>query len=140
MNGVKNMSPDKKEIIEKIARNLSNHDNVVFAYIFGSFVSCPHYNDIDVAVFISDLNGISPLILEFDLDAALEDSVSAPVDVRIINNAPVSFAYNIIKNMVVVVDKQESVRSDFEGQTFKEYFDLRHLRREYLRDVIHAPV
>lgn len=78
--------------------------------------------------------------LELEIEAEVEDAIRIPIDVRIINNAPLSFIYNILKNNIVVVDKDRSLRTDFEGVICKKYFDFQYLRREYLREIINAPV
>ncbi|MCC5994378.1 MAG: nucleotidyltransferase domain-containing protein [Candidatus Aenigmarchaeota archaeon] len=42
----------KEEIIRKIAEVLKNEKKVAFAYLFGSFLSSKHYNDVDLAVYV----------------------------------------------------------------------------------------
>ncbi len=70
------------------------------------------------------------------IENELENIIHFPVDVRIINNAPLSFQYNVIKTSIVIVDKDKIFRNDFEGLVFKKYFDFVHLRNEYLREII----
>lgn len=136
----KSSTEEKDVLIERISNILKTKEYVLFAYIFGSFASGERFNDIDVGIFISGERTRSPLRLELEIENELEDSVRMPVDVRIINNAPLSFIYNILKNNIVVVDKDRSFRTEFEGLIYKKYFDFQHLRREYLREIINAPV
>ena len=137
----KRLSAKEKEVlIEKISDVLKAKEYIIFAYIFGSFASEDSFQDIDVGIFTSGVNDRSPLRLELEIEADLEDAIHIPVDVRIINNAPLSFIYNILKNKIVIVDNDKSLRADFEGLVYKRYFDLQHLRNEYLREVINAPV
>ncbi len=131
---------DKKHLIEKAAAALQSKEYIVFAYIFGSFTAAASFNDIDFAIFIHGENPESPLTLELELELELENTLGFPVDMRIINNAPVSFVYNVLKSRVVIVDKNISLRSDFEGLICKKYFDYTHLRDEYLREIINAAV
>ena len=133
---------DKKRAIqENIAAKFQSKELVVFAYIFGSFVSGDDgFNDIDVAVYLSDLGGKRPLEFELELEGELETVTRIQVDVRVINTAPLTFVYNVLKNGVVLVDRDPLHRADFEGRICKEYFDFRHLREEYLRETAHAPV
>ena len=138
--GKKRMSGDRKRVIaEKIAAALAGKDDVCFAYIFGSFASKDGFKDIDVGIFISDENIASHLSLELELERELEDAVRMPVDVRIINNAPLSFVYNVLRQKFVIVDKDKTWRADFEGLVYKKYFDFKYLRDEYLREIINAP-
>lgn len=134
------LTQEKKILIERTSNILKVKEHVLFAYIFGSFASKERFNDIDVGIFISGEKPKLPLKLELEIEAELEDTLHTPVDVRIINNAPLSFIYNILKNNIVVVDRDRSFRTDFEGLIYKKYFDLKYLRREYLREIINAPV
>jgi predicted nucleotidyltransferase len=135
------LSTKEKEVLaEKISDILKAKEYILFAYIFGSFVSGDGFKDIDIGVFISGAEGKSPLKLELKLEGEIEHAIHMPVDIRIINNAPSSFIYNILKGGTVIVDKNKSLRSDFEGMVFKKYFDFQHLRNEYLREIINAPL
>lgn len=141
MNKKKYLSQKEKDIlIGRIFSVLQQNEYILFAYIYGSFASNKEFNDIDVGIFISDENMKSPLQMELDLEGELEDKIKTPVDVRIINHAPLSFIYNVLKSGFVAVDKDISLRSDFEGLIFKKYFDFQYLRKEYLREIVNAPV
>lgn len=153
----------KNDIIKTIAGILSSYQEVIFAYIFGSFTLSGNtqegkkFSDIDVAVYLSDsrnglhftddITGIvqhgehrNNLNLEFKLENMIEDFINIPADVRVLNNSPLAFQYNIIKNGIVIVDRDKNLRADFEGLTFKKYFDYAHLRDEYLGNIINAPI
>jgi len=141
MNKKKYLSQKEKDIlIGRIFSVLQQNEYILFAYIYGSFASNKEFNDIDVGIFISDENMKSPLQMELDMEGELEDKIKTPVDVRIINHAPLSFIYNVLKSGFVAVDKDISLRSDFEGLIFKKYFDFQYLRKEYLREIVNAPV
>src|SRR3990172_10849016 len=120
---------DKDFLIKRISEILEADERIIFAYIFGSFISGNGFRDIDVAVFISGEDA-HPLKAELEMEAKIEAATHLPVDVRIINNAPLSFVYNVLKHKSVIVDKDKSLRTDFEGLIFKKYFDYRHLREE----------
>ncbi len=131
---------DRERLIGKIAEIVGSKEHVLFAYIFGSFSTGGQFRDIDVGVYISDGPGASTLNEELELEAELEEACRVPVDARIMNRAPLTFVYNILKSGMVIVDKDRSKRSDYEGLIYKKYFDVQHLRREYLREILHAPV
>lgn len=131
---------DRKALIEKIVSTLKDKEYTLFAYIFGSFTTGDDFNDIDIGIFIAEEKVDSPLSMELELERELEDVLHVPVDVRILNNAPLSFVYNVLKNGVVIVDVDALLRADFEGMVYKKYFDFRHLRNEYLREILHAAV
>ena len=85
-----------------------------------------------------DLN--SPLKFELGLKARLEDLINYPVDLRILNHAPLSFCQNVIRHGKVIIDKDPNLRAEFTGKVLKQYFDFSIFRKRYLNEVINAPV
>lgn len=155
---------NKNTLIDKIKKHLKSKDDILFTYIFGSFalsyrsrlaekmefdkeqslLNINSFKDIDVAIYLSKNNsesaGSSSLLSELELEEELENILHIPVDVRTINNAPLAFQYNVIKTGIIIIDNDINLRSDFEGLTFKKYFDFIHLRNEYLREIPNAAV
>jgi predicted nucleotidyltransferase len=130
---------EREAIIQKLSQTLEDKNDIIFAYLFGSFNSQESFHDIDIGVFIS-LNEPKVLEIELELERELGDMIHMPVDVRIMNEAPLSFNYQVIKGGITIVDKNKDMRADFEGLVFKKYFDFQHLRNEYLREVASAPI
>jgi predicted nucleotidyltransferase len=130
---------EKEALISKAREALKTWKHIVFAYIFGSFVTEEQFNDIDIGVFLSDSGTIPLLTQELKMERQISDILGFTVDVRIINNAPLTFIYNILKSRIVLIDRDSSFRADFEGLICKKYFDFQYLRREYLREIINAP-
>jgi predicted nucleotidyltransferase len=130
---------EREAIIQKLSQTLEDKNDIIFAYLFGSFNSQESFHDIGIGVFIS-LNEPKVLEIELELERELGDMIHMPVDVRIMNEAPLSFNYQVIKGGITIVDKNKDMRADFEGLVFKKYFDFQHLRNEYLREVASAPI
>jgi len=123
------LSAKEKEVLtERISDILKTKEYVLFAYIFGSFASEGSFKDIDIGIFVAGEKFKSPLRLELDMEGEIESAIHTPVNIRIINNAPLSFIYNILKKGIVIVDNDKSLRTDFEGLAYKKYFDFQHLR------------
>lgn len=129
----------KARITDEVAALLARKENILFAYVFGSFVTADSFQDIDIALYVKDGTEES-LILELAIERELEDTVGLPVDVRIINHASSAFVYNVIKGKIVVVERDRLIRSDFESLIFKKYFDQQRFKREYLKEIINAPL
>ena len=119
----------KEEIIGRIKEYLNKRKEVLFAYIFGSFVGSDEFSDIDIALYV---DGERSLKYEFEIEDDLEAMLKIPVDVRVINNAPVSFSYGVLRDGLLI--KDNDIRSDFQVMKFKEYMDYVHLRDAYIRD------
>ncbi|MGB7296740.1 MAG: nucleotidyltransferase domain-containing protein [Candidatus Aminicenantales bacterium] len=130
---------EKDALVRKLSIQLGKSKDIVFAYVFGSFAKEGKFSDIDVAVYLRR-EVKSPLDWEVRLEGKLQSIGHFPVDVRIINRAPLSFIYQVIKGGLLVVDKEPFLRADFEGLVLKKYLDFAYYRRQYLKEVIHAPV
>jgi predicted nucleotidyltransferase len=133
-------SSQKEKLIEIFARQLEKqYKEIRFAYIFGSFISETYFSDIDLGIVLGvDLK--SPLDFEIELENRLEKIAKLPVDVRVLNYAPISFTQNVFRTGRVILDKYPNIRADFEGRILKKYFDFAPYHRAYLQEVINAPV
>jgi len=139
---MRNPPPDdeKNRVLETVRSTLEKNPPILFAYVFGSFVTEDHYKDIDIGIFLKGDTVDSPLKLELRLESEIQEAVRIPADVRVLNKSPLGFVYNALKSGVLLLDRDEAARADFEGLTYKRYFDFQHLRKEYLREIINAPV
>jgi predicted nucleotidyltransferase len=131
---------EKNRVLQTVRATLEKNPSIRFAYVFGSFVTQDHYKDIDIGIFLGGETADSPLKLELSLESEIQEAVRVPADVRSLNNSPLGFVYNVLKSGVLLLDRDEAVRVDFEGLTYKRYFDFQHLRKQYLREIINAPV
>lgn len=130
----------KSEIIEKITSFLEKYrKDLIATYIFGSFITEGYFSDIDIALLTRE-NPTSPLDFELMIEASIENIVKYPVDIRVINQAPLSFCQNVIKCGKVIMETDPDIRADFQGQMLKKYFDFARFHRQYLNEVRHAPV
>jgi predicted nucleotidyltransferase len=119
---------EKERIKENILNLLRQREEILFSYIHGSFLE-NNFRDIDIAVYLLDEK--KPLKYELNLEREIEDVAGVPVDVRILNNAPLSFRFNVIKNGILLFSRNENVRCDFESLSMVEYHDFDYLRKNY---------
>ena len=132
------MPEEKSKIVSAIAELLNGYDDFVFAYLFGSFVSEERFNDIDVALYLSSLSGERALFTELTLETELEEKLGIPVDVRVVNCAPIAFVYSTLRKRLLLLDRNPDLRSDFESLICREYFDFAYLLNEYIREIANA--
>jgi hypothetical protein len=114
-------------------------DNILAAYVFGSFVEDKPYSDIDLGLLMLNDPG-NPVVLEIDFETEIEKITGCPVDIRILNGAPLSFCQQVIRTGEVILDTDPDIRADFEGRILKKYFDFSRFRTQYIREVCHAPL
>ncbi len=129
----------KEKITKSILSHLQQHREIYTAYLFGSYITDKAFGDIDLGLLIrSEPENL--LEYEFELEIKLEELEKFPVDVRVLNNAPVSFVQNVLRHGEVILDKEPNMRSDFESYSLRKYFDFSPFRRRYLAEVINAPL
>ena len=109
----------KKAVKEAIREVLKNHEEILFAYLHGSFVKKDAFHDIDVAIYLERMPA-SVLEYELQMETDLMEALRKyTIDVRVLNGAPLSFKYNVIKDGIVLLSKDDDKRADFEEKTDK---------------------
>jgi len=117
----------KLKEIKKVAEEIfSEREEVITAYIYGSFLRSEFFEDVDVGLLIEDY---------FNPDALYEARIAGQFeqklklkgnfDVRILNRRPLRFLFSILKNSEVVYCKNERRRVEFESRIMKEYLDIK---------------
>ncbi len=115
---------------------------VQLAYLFGSQATgqAGPLSDFDFGVLFS--SALSPaerfrqsLELSADLIGVLH---SQRLDVVILNEAPPTVRFNVIKHGQVIYSEDELVRVRFEAKTLSEYFDTQPLRQLYRERLFEA--
>jgi len=126
----------QKKIKEKIISSLKTKKEIKFAYLHGSFLE-NSFRDIDVAVYLKKVgNKKEVLKYELSLERELEEITGFLVDIRIINHAPLSFRFKVIKDNILLFSKDGGIRSDFECLSIVEYHDFNFLRKRYGREAL----
>ncbi|MCL4512065.1 MAG: nucleotidyltransferase domain-containing protein [Bacteroidetes bacterium] len=137
----------KTQIEKQIADFLKAKTEVMFAYIFGSFVQKDYYHDIDVAVYLYedfDKNDRKkfPYGYESFLLSELNLLTRENVDLVIMNSAEILIQQRVINRGILLFSKDERLRIQYENYIRKLYIDAEHLRkikRHYLaRNIINA--
>jgi uncharacterized protein len=130
---------EKEALYRQVKNILEEDENILFAYVFGSSVMHDAFHDIDIAIFLKTPNKSTALTQELDLEVRLSGALRLQVDVRILNEAPLPFRYNVLKTGRVILDRDALRRSDFESLTYRMYFDFERFRIEYLRGAKRVP-
>jgi predicted nucleotidyltransferase len=130
---------DVEGAIQKLKSSLAGEKEIVFAYLHGSFVHEDEFHDIDVAVCLTQETArkIDIVDNEVKLSLRLEKVLSLPVDVKVLNEAPLSFRYHVSRGLLLL-SRDDSVREEFLRRTWGEYFDFFPLSRVYLEELTRA--
>jgi len=75
--------------------------------------------------------------LEYEITSALEleKIIKLPVDIKIINFAPLRFKYEITKGEVIF-SRDENKRYEFLEKTWQEYLDFKQIEKKFIIDML----
>lgn len=126
----------KEQIKDKITCILNKRDEIIFAYLHGSFLE-DNFRDVDIAVYLRNVGTKKEAVqYELTMERELEEIIGFPVDIRIINYAPLSFKFKVIKDDLLLLSKDEGIKSDFESLSIVEYHDFNFIRKTYRREAL----
>ena len=124
---------EKAKFLDMIRGVIGKEQEVLFAYLYGSFVYADLAGgDIDLAVYLRSAD-IKTCIrkeeeLTFDLTIKLH---TGRIDLRILNGLPLLLQYNILKEGILFFVRDERERVDFETKVMERFFELKPYLDEY---------
>lgn len=134
----------RKNIVENLARVLDAalaKYPVVSAYLFGSYAKGVIHpkSDIDIAIYLKPGSKLS-LNDELTLGRKIEElSGLKPVDLRVINDMPLTIQGEILTNGILLYSMDDKARVAFETKTIALYFDyiphIDRFRKDFLESV-----
>lgn len=118
---------------------VSRFEKIRFAYLFGSILESDRFRDIDVAVYLpAEMDSYQRIKYGMKVARQIEKALdyAKEVDVRVVNDAPVEFQYEVVKTGKVVFSRDDKGRIRFEAQVLSAYMNYREtsgwLKRELL--------
>jgi len=136
--------PEKvRALIDRIGDLLRQNPHIAFAYVHGSVLYSTAPADIDLAVYLYpeyhralSQAGEESMDFAIPLEMRLEKLLRVNIDAQVLNKAPLGFRFRVISQGRLVVDKEISMRCQFEYLTRTQYFDFYPRKREYLREAL----
>ncbi|MBI3754901.1 MAG: nucleotidyltransferase domain-containing protein [Deltaproteobacteria bacterium] len=128
-SGFYTISKTERDYITSLISNILNRDEeVVFAYLYGSFIGDGPFRDIDIFVYLR--NGEDPFADAVRIKERVSDALANAgfnkfavddIDVRVINDSPYDFAIDLLSDGLLIVDKDAELRTDYIEQVSDEY-------------------
>jgi hypothetical protein len=109
--------------------------DVVAVYLFGSRArgNARPSSDIDLAVLYREPPSAGLEALSLPLEGDLEAALGVPVQALSLNLAPPDVIHRVLRDGVLLLERDASRRVAFEVRARNEYFDLRPYLDEYRR-------
>ena len=103
------------------------------AYLFGSRArgTSVARSDVDIGVLYPEAPPPTFEGLPLALEADLEKRLGLPTEVVVLNWAPVDLRHRVLRDGILVLDRNPSLRIRFEVQSRNEYFDLEPILKVY---------
>jgi len=124
--------------IKLLTKALSKRSHITFAYLFGSKVKgyANEMSDWDIAIYFKEPLRKNNHWRAFELEAELSRAIGGTVQVTVLNNPlPPVFAFQILKDGIVLLDRNPNLRMDFENRTMRHYYDWQYfLKRQMEAD------
>ncbi len=124
---------------EKLARTLEQllcaREEIIFAYLFGSFVVDPSFRDVDVGVYVRGVGPEEAFRYRLSLEATLERNFPFPVDVTVLNYAPVPLCHSASDGKLLC-SRDEGLRHAWVERTWDLYLDMLYFLRQSLWDLL----
>ncbi len=130
---------DREKIQEVLSQCSKAEEGIIFAYLHGSFAEGKAFRDIDVGVYVEEFRVPRKQALDFEISVStkLQETIRIPVDLRVINYAPLSFQYYSTTGILLMC-KEDEVHVDFLTKTRSLYFDFKPASERFLKEMLHA--
>ncbi len=124
-----------KDIIKILKGYFRNKADVHLIFIFGSSVkgNLTEESDVDVAILFKHFPDLSEINQIRD---ELSNLIKREVDVVVLNNSSPIIRMQVLKNGVLLINKNKAIYNDFFVRTVKEYDDLKRVRKEIENDIL----
>ena len=123
----------RQTLIDDLTQVFTNTGpGVVAAYLFGSYArdEAGPNSDLDIAVLFHQAPERTLMNPSVTLQGNLERQFRVPVDLIVMNSAPVDLIHRVLRDSVLLSGRDAPERISFEVKARNDYFDLLpHLHR-----------
>ena len=114
---------DRQRITDLLAAKLMAEPTVAFAYVFGSFLEMNPVHDVDVGIYLHPFDTKRETESVASLARRLTDATGLPVDVRILNQGPMTFLYHVVRGRLLLSRNDDLLTSTLENVS-RRYLDI----------------
>jgi len=116
-----------------IRRMLAQDPEVVLAYLHGSFTRGGPFRDVDLALLLRSDDPDRAYHYTVRVAAKLEAALGLPVDVQVLNRAPLPFRHHVLTHGILIFSRDDNLRHLLFDITTRMYLDLQAFTRTALK-------
>lgn len=123
-----------KEIQSQLLPLFKQENSILFVYVFGSTAqgTTNFESDVDLAIYLDEKKARDLFKKRLFLIEKVQSILKKSTEVVILNEIKsIFFKFVIIKEGIVIFEKDHSKRVDFELKTMQEYYDFQPFIEEY---------
>lgn len=131
---------EREKKIKQIKDTLQQREEILFAYVFGSYPEDPVFRDIDVGVYLEKeafRKHKDSYDYSFELASQLEEKIgSSPlVDVRVLNQASFQFLNSVFSRGRLILCRDEELLSNLIEKNSHRYLANAYFSEQSLREL-----
>jgi predicted nucleotidyltransferase len=126
----------RRRLERRVAEALASADDqLLAAYLFGSVArgTDSSSSDVDIGILLRTAPSGELNDLRFALEGDLERVLGRTTQVVVLNNAPPDLVHRVLRDGLLLLDRDCSARIPFEVRARNEYFDLLPILNRYRR-------
>lgn len=127
---------EKEKIIENLRKHLQNIPDIIFAYIFGSFLEDVAFQDIDLALFVNQEENMNNYELKEQYAEMLCTDFNEIFDVIVINYAPGYLLNSIFTEGRLLFCKDNNLLSQWIEMCSLDMMANEYVSGESLREIV----
>ncbi len=128
---------ERRQLVDDLRDVLESQEKIAFAYLYGSFAEGLPFHDVDVGVYAQGVKESEATSYAILLAELLTSRLHIPVDVRVLNFAPVTFLFHVFRGDLIQ-EKDEDVRSEIMERTVQKYLDLKPILYRGMKEAFAA--
>ncbi|MBX7059427.1 MAG: nucleotidyltransferase domain-containing protein [Leptospirales bacterium] len=124
---------DRLALVAKLEQLFAANEEFAAVYLFGSVARGEDgpQSDIDIAVLYPQATPHTLLDAPFALEANLNDQLHRRVQIVVLNTAPVDLVQRVLRDGILLAEKDPSRRVRFIVDARNRYWDMRPILDEY---------
>ncbi len=130
-------SEARESLVCRLTTELEKESAVAFAYLHGSLLDSEAVHDVDVGLYLRESGTEGGSAVASALSDRLSIIAGLPVDVRVLNEASLSFVYHVLRGRLLVCHDEDLLTSKLEDVA-RRYLDLAPLLYQGTKDAFAA--